>query len=1075
MRPTVQSQLLRVSAQQSLAVRKMRLQVTPQMAQQAADIAVNRPNLSGGVVAGAAIAGITPDSPIMEQIDQAELAQGVSVNDGMFDWSRGVNPGTLFDELLYDPIKGAFRNAFLGFNAGIEELESATARTGVAAYQGQANPLAAAGRSDMFHAAVQGIQGDRVNLGDGFFPQSTLAPDVAESLATGMSLADATAGSMTQQQMGAPVTQIGTEDRERLQITGRGGNSTSVSMGRLAAITVAEPGSNEFHYISGMGDFAKQIFLDPADLLLGGAGQVRKMRKMPGALSDGQNAGFVAKTLNGLLLGGSGRKTYLNRSWKEYLVDDVARGDASWVKWFTDQTDDEGMVAVYDLLANSQKRAPDVNLVDQIIRETDVDEMQKLLGDWGMGSPGGPNSYKLDTKFRGGFGDLGPGVNMRGNVHGLSIRQNIRGTVLGRLAEATNSKVLNVMDSREATQSLDVYINNLNLSDAKRNEYLAEAIRGRGEMERMAMRGGLDESVTMHSFYFGLIKKITDDFVGEAKASLRMEAGLTEADAALKAAREASAGGVKGANAALKAAKKQLDEATKAADTKAMSTANDAITAAEDAVSKANRPVRKAEKQVEKLATEGDTIAGMSLILDRISSLFDDMEEYRAYWLNGVGDDMVFGGAKFTTTVNGGAKANPSAITISQFLEQSIPLIETSKIRALNRRTGWTDKALPQVISRRLFGFKDYDKFGTSVAMTLADGFVSKLWKPSVLLRVSWPVRVIGEEQMRMSGAMLAGTFNHPLQYLSVSFMHKNKVLRKMARLQDDVLGDQLMSSNAAEDAMSTVNRSERYGEGQARFFGKSKDDMTSRAAAEAHYHAVNQLVEDPLVSAIAGGVHTQLKKKFAIQDGMSQADWDALLPEDIDGLEVAWDAITSEDWDNIDLADIKQRFSDPDGDLNPLRILLLKDSGRWSHLARRAEADDHIDTIYALIHQQGGGKGALLHKETGRWYDFDGVGTDPRNPGVRHKGDVPADPRDPMTRNERAVSGQYRMEEGGKPSTAATPREVAEESVQFNEQTMFEYLDGDINEVDLQSELIDSIHGLAEGQHIARRDHRRY
>ncbi len=973
--PAVTSQILRTAAAQSLAVRQTRARITPQVAANAVDLANNRPNLDPGIISGLAVAGVTPDDPVIDIVDQATMSQAITKNDSMFDFSRGLTPATAFDELLYDPLKGMFRNAFNVFNAGIEEAESAFVRAPVGLYQGNANPMAAAGRSDFFHTAVQGIQGENINLGDGFFPQSTLAPDVAEGLATGMSLADATAGSMQQQELGAPVTQMGTADRERLQITSRGGKAVPISLGRLAAITVAEPGSNEFHYISGMTDFAKQVFLDPADLMLAGAGQARKLRKMPGIMSDGANAGVIAKTLDGMLLGGSGRKTVLSRNWKEYLTNDASRGDASWVKWFTDQTGDEGTANVYDLLSHSQGRPADPDLVQQLISITDEGEMFDRLQ--AMGDTG-----KLTTKFRGGFRDLGAGTNIRGNAHGLGIRSNIRGTQLGRLVNATNSKVLNVMDPRQATQELDIYMTNMGFSDEKRAMYLNRAINERYDpADLLAGLGEADESKSAHSFYFGLLKDITDDFVKDAKKSLK--------------------------------------------------------------------------------GVDGEEVDQASQVLDRLGTIFDDMEGYRAYWLNAIGDDMVFGGAKFTTTVNGGAEAMPSAVTFSQFLEQSIPLIDSNKMRALNRRTGWVGDHMPEKARKSLFGMKDYNKLGNNVFMDAADWYVSKLWKPSVLLRVSWPVRVIGEEQLRMSGAMLAGTFNHPLQYLSVSFMKKNSVLKKMARLEDDVFLDQLASSDAAEAAMASTGASSTYGVGNARWKGAEKAKLSRSDAANAHVHAVNQLDTDPIAAAIAASVQGQFRKKFAFEAGMTQDEWDALTPDDIAGLAVEWDRLVHMDWENIDLSDVKEMFSANDGKLSRIRTLMLNEGGRWNFLARRAEAENYIDTVYGLIHQQGGGKGALLHYDTRRYYDFDGVGTDPLNPGAVAKADLPAGPGDPLTKGQRLASGQLDSGAGPRPRDGSlSPQGTLDDvDVQFEEISNWYGLDGTIDEAEaneLLHEMVD-------------------
>lgn len=47
------------------------------------------------------------------------------------------------------------------------------------------------------------------------------------------------------------------------------------------------------------------------------------------------------------------------------------------------------------------------------------------------------------------------------------------------------------------------------------------------------------------------------------------------------------------------------------------------------------------------------------------------------------------------------------------------------------------------------------------------DNYTQRFWKPMTLLRVAWPVRVIGEEQLRMAAAGYVSLFNHPIQWLT--------------------------------------------------------------------------------------------------------------------------------------------------------------------------------------------------------------------------------------------------------------------------------------------------------------------
>ena len=71
------------------------------------------------------------------------------------------------------------------------------------------------------------------------------------------------------------------EGADAVQITGRNGQATGVSPGRLGAIRFTEPGTPQFNVLSGTMDLGAQMFLDPSNYLLMGAGKARKaMRGM---------------------------------------------------------------------------------------------------------------------------------------------------------------------------------------------------------------------------------------------------------------------------------------------------------------------------------------------------------------------------------------------------------------------------------------------------------------------------------------------------------------------------------------------------------------------------------------------------------------------------------------------------------------------------------------------------------------------------------------------------------------------------------------------------------------------------
>ncbi|MEE8373908.1 MAG: hypothetical protein V3R87_09325, partial [Dehalococcoidia bacterium] len=59
------------------------------------------------------------------------------------------------------------------------------------------------------------------------------------------------------------------------------------------------------------------------------------------------------------------------------------------------------------------------------------------------------------------------------------------------------------------------------------------------------------------------------------------------------------------------------------------------------------------------------------------------------------------------------------------------------------------------------------DHLNDRASAQMMDFYMQKFWKPAVLLRLAWPVRVIGEEQLRMAAGNLDSVFRHPWSYMA--------------------------------------------------------------------------------------------------------------------------------------------------------------------------------------------------------------------------------------------------------------------------------------------------------------------
>jgi hypothetical protein len=81
------------------------------------------------------------------------------------------------------------------------------------------------------------------------------------------------------------------------------------------------------------------------------------------------------------------------------------------------------------------------------------------------------------------------------------------------------------------------------------------------------------------------------------------------------------------------------------------------------------------------------------------------------------------------------------------------------------------------------------------IPFALAESFQNEIWKPVQLAtRFAWPIRVIGEEQIRMAAAGYDSMFKHPISHLADVFARKPHT---------ELVGDLIEDGNAFKDSMT--------------------------------------------------------------------------------------------------------------------------------------------------------------------------------------------------------------------------------------------------------------------------------
>ena len=157
-------------------------------------------------------------------------------------------------------------------------------------------------------------------------------------------------------------------------------------------------------------------------------------------------------------------------------------------------------------------------------------------------------------------------------------------------------------------------------------------------------------------------------------------------------------------------------------------------------------------------------------VASTFNQLFEGyLPEMRAYFINSVtGNNVVNPGAKLgSVVIDGQTYVNPDPHLLTEFIERTIPLPDPGQLaKAMNTVSIMRAKA-PGL-------FKNVNKSIEAGTMSkLIDSYYSDFWKPFVLLRGAWLLRVVGEEQLRMYTRGYDNIFSRPLSLLSLGMVRK--------------------------------------------------------------------------------------------------------------------------------------------------------------------------------------------------------------------------------------------------------------------------------------------------------------
>lgn len=460
--PAWESMALIEAEQQRRKAQQTRLAVTPEMAQRAVDMSFLYPQLSGGVVASAAVAGLDPMGPEMQQIAGRSLE---------VDAMNTYVPALDMPDAEQDPdnlLKKGIRSIFMGFDLLYEDGVKGASRfiqgliDGVGFDENVSRSFGFSGTA--MHIAA-GRAGVHSNMGTGFLPDSNIADETLARLEQGADIWEAI-NNPEQLEMGIPSSLI---QRQRVQdptsantMFNSEGQHFAVSPGRLLANTIMEPGSVPFGIFSGIADVASNIFLDPSNALGGFVGDARAATRVLRPNGVRQTVVSGAETwLNRVGIQGGGAFTRDVRDYARTADDWLMSRHGQNITQFLAQNED--FLTTYEMLASSKRGlTPNVGLARSITDATDAGDVANLIRD-------AVNKGELNHII-GRQSMLGRAIGSSGIVGAFSrdgsmldvagVRQSIRrnyldSSVMGAwAAEIGGSNVISTMDIDQSTFAL---------------------------------------------------------------------------------------------------------------------------------------------------------------------------------------------------------------------------------------------------------------------------------------------------------------------------------------------------------------------------------------------------------------------------------------------------------------------------------------------------------------------------------------------------------------------------------------------------------------------------------------------
>jgi hypothetical protein len=160
----------------------------------------------------------------------------------------------------------------------------------------------------------------------------------------------------------------------------------------------------------------------------------------------------------------------------------------------------------------------------------------------------------------------------------------------------------------------------------------------------------------------------------------------------------------------------------------------------------------------------------------------DHDERLRVYAINDVGQNAKVPGAM----VNGELQPAPTPHYFGEYIGQTVPLPDARELRRATSGVVDMLEKVPANLGISLF------RTGTA----LGDFVNSNIFKVGALFRAAYPLRVVGEEQLRIAAAGGSSIVNHPFSHIAAILAHKKGE-------STDLLGNPVKGLEALGEALS--------------------------------------------------------------------------------------------------------------------------------------------------------------------------------------------------------------------------------------------------------------------------------